>query len=140
MTSLPYRKYSGLDFSDGQRLIDNPGYPLEKPSGGEILERNRIERVRLQGLMRSESRSDAPIRPTNVKLLKLKERWDIWMVNDGGRRLFFGVWIFLHMLVIAFGFMNYQLKDNLTVARATFGLGYREYPISQWDGTDRRHC
>lgn len=131
MTTLPYRKStraSGLDFSDGQGLIANAGYPSEKPKegGSDMLQRNKTERRRLQGLMRPKSRVDAPVGPTNVKLLKLKERWDKWMVNDGGRQLFFGIWIFLHMLVIAFGFMNYQLKDNLTVARATFGLGYRE--------------
>jgi hypothetical protein len=38
----------------------------------------------------------------------------VWMINEGGRRLFFFVWIFLHLLVFAFGFVHYQLNDNLT--------------------------
>lgn len=129
MTSLPYRN-SGFDFSDGPGSLQDQGYPLEKPEDRLLdsgrLQRNRTERVRLQTLMRSDSPSLASVRPTNLKLLKLKERWDHWMVNDGGRQLFFAVWIFLHFLVVLFGFMNYQLKDNLTTARSTFGMGYRE--------------
>jgi len=38
--------------------------------------------------------------------------------------MFFGVWIFLHLLVAALGFVHYQLKDNLNTARATFGVTY----------------
>lgn len=131
MTSLPYRS-SGFDFSDGQRRKDDY-YSAEKSSDDVILatetnrlQRNRTERVRLQGLMRSESGTVLAVGPTNVKLLKLRERWDLWMVNDGGRQLFFGIWIFLHMLVVTFGFLNYYLKESLSDARETFGLGYRE--------------
>jgi len=47
------------------------------------------------------------------------------MINEGGRHLFFAVWILLHILVAAFGFFNYELKDNLVNARATFGITYR---------------
>jgi NADPH oxidase len=49
------------------------------------------------------------------------------MINEGGRQLFFGVWIFLHLLVAVFGFLNYQLKDNLVDARATFGVTFSVY-------------
>jgi NADPH oxidase len=49
------------------------------------------------------------------------------MINEGGKRLFFSAWILFHMLVIAFGFMNYQLSDDLTGARATFGVTYGKY-------------
>ncbi|KAG8982476.1 hypothetical protein FRB93_008023 [Tulasnella sp. JGI-2019a] len=131
MTSLPYRS-SGYDFSDGQRRKVEPyPFPSEKSddvvvaTGASRLQRNRTERGRLQGLMRTESRTQtAAVGPTNVKLLKLRERWDHWMVNDGGRQLFFGVWVLIHLLAVTFGFLNYQLKDNLTTARATFGYGY----------------
>src|SRR5277367_2901415 len=34
------------------------------------------------------------------------------------------VFMVVHAMVFAFGFMNYQLKDNLTNARSTFGLTY----------------
>lgn len=62
------------------------------------------------------------------RLLTLREKFDRWMVNEGYRRLFVGVFILLHMLVFAFGFMNYDLKDNLLGARATFGI---TYPIAR---------
>lgn len=48
------------------------------------------------------------------------------MVNEGGRRIFFFSWIFLHFLVALFGFFNYQLKDNNVNARATFGETFGE--------------
>ncbi|EON66980.1 NADPH oxidase [Coniosporium apollinis CBS 100218] len=56
--------------------------------------------------------------------LFLRERIDRWMVNEGYRRLFVGVFILLHGMVFAFGLLNYTLKDNLTGARATFGPTY----------------
>lgn len=56
--------------------------------------------------------------------LFLRERIDRWMVNEGYRRLFVGVFILLHGMVFAFGLLNYSLKDNLTGARATFGPTY----------------
>ena len=49
------------------------------------------------------------------------------LINEGGKRLFFFSWIFFHCLVIAFGFMNYQLSDDLSNARATFGITYCQY-------------
>ena len=49
------------------------------------------------------------------------------MINEGGRRLFFFLWVFLHLLVFAFGFVHYQLNDNLTGARALFGYGFSAY-------------
>jgi len=38
------------------------------------------------------------------------------------------VFILLHVMVYAFGFMNYGMKDNLTQARAIFGI---TYPIAR---------
>ncbi|EXJ75733.1 NADPH oxidase [Cladophialophora psammophila CBS 110553] len=56
--------------------------------------------------------------------LSPKERFNRWMVNEGSRRLFVGVFILVHCMLYGFGFMNYTLKDNLTKARATYGYGY----------------
>lgn len=56
--------------------------------------------------------------------LNLKERFNRWMVNEGSRRLVVGAFILAHCMIFGFGFMNYQLKDNLTQARATYGYGY----------------
>ena len=47
-----------------------------------------------------------------------------WMINEGSRRISVFVFLMVHAMIFGFGFANYQLKDNLTTARATFGLGY----------------
>ena len=87
------------------------------------MQRNKTERRRLQGLQRSNTSASArgPYKPNGFR-----EKWRHWMINEGGKRIFFFTWIFFHCLVIAFGFMNYQLSDDLTTARATFGITYRE--------------
>lgn len=60
--------------------------------------------------------------------LTYKERLDRWMVNEGYRRLFVFVFAAVHAMIFAFGFMNYDIKDNLTNARSTFGI---TYPIAR---------
>ena len=60
--------------------------------------------------------------------LTVKEKFDRWMVNEGYRRLFVFIFGAVHAMIFAFGFMNYDLKDNLTTARATFGI---TYPIAR---------
>lgn len=81
----------------------------------------------MQGLMRvATMRGAVNKEPIVAKKLSLKERWDLWMVNEGGRRLFFYAIILLHILVFIFGWFNYALKDNLVNARATFGITYGE--------------
>jgi NADPH oxidase 2 len=60
--------------------------------------------------------------------LSYKERFNRWMVNEGSRRVVVTVFILVHCMIFAFGFMNYQLKDNLTNARGTFGI---TYPIAR---------
>ncbi|KAG8917360.1 hypothetical protein FRC02_003148 [Tulasnella sp. 418] len=140
------KRSSGLDFSDG-RTPPTDIHPDIVLSGDQPahLQRNKTERRRLQGLMRTESINNTTppraVTPVNTKLMAWKDRWHHWMVNDGewlcvsllscadvfqkgGRQLFFGVWVFLHMLVFAFGFMHYQMKENLSGARGIFGLGF----------------
>lgn len=53
-----------------------------------------------------------------------KEKLDVWMVNEGFRRLFVVVFAILHLMIFVLAFINFQLKDNLSGARDTFGLGY----------------
>ncbi|KAF1808475.1 hypothetical protein P152DRAFT_477263 [Eremomyces bilateralis CBS 781.70] len=53
-----------------------------------------------------------------------KERLDIWMVNEGSRKLFLLVFVLLHLMVFTFGFLNYRIKDSLMTANSTFGFGY----------------
>ncbi|KAI0074348.1 NADPH oxidase [Panus rudis PR-1116 ss-1] len=116
---------SGLDFSDGKMPNLDQHPDLRANPGASHLQRNKTERRRLQGLQRSNTTSSvrAPYRPQGWR-----EKWDHWMINEGGRRLFFFVWVFLHLIVTAFGFMHYQLKDNSVGARATFGI---TFPIAR---------
>ena len=59
-----------------------------------------------------------------VRELTLSEKIERWMVNEGSRRVFIGLFALAHAMIFAFGFMNYDIKDNLTGARATFGFTY----------------
>ncbi|KAF9263207.1 hypothetical protein L218DRAFT_845664, partial [Marasmius fiardii PR-910] len=46
----------------------------------------------------------------------------LWMIDEGGRQMFFGVFIFLHLLRRSTWLLT---EDNLTnVARRTFGAGF----------------
>jgi NADPH oxidase len=116
------KRSSGLDFADRAAPPD-----LHPDVGPTNLMRNKTERRRLQGLMRTNSTTSSAVAasiPDAKKNATWKQRWDIWMVNEGGRRIFFFTWVFLHALVFALGFMHYQLKDNLTTARSIFGITF----------------
>lgn len=121
LVNMAPRHFSDLDFSDGNSALDNMNsnyLGMDEPSH---IQRNKSERRRLQGLQRAPTvlATRAPVQPK-----KFNEKWDLWMINEGGRQLFFAVWIVLHLLVAAFGTVNYQLKDNLVNARAAYGLSF----------------
>lgn len=81
----------------------------EKPT-----ERSRwtpLTRMLLSGEMTQERQKE----------LTTRERFDRWMINEGYRRFFVFVFMALHALVFAFGFVHYTMKENLQVARDTFG-------------------
>lgn len=125
---MSFKRSSGLDFKDRNPFNDQDpfvdtvdSYPLN--SIPDHLQRNKSERLRLQGIQ--HPLPNAPTIPNGPRTLG--QKFDLWMINEGGKRLFFFAWIFFHMLVIAFGFMNYQLSDDLTGARATFGITYGTY-------------
>ena len=56
--------------------------------------------------------------------LTLKEKIDVWMVNEGYRRISVVVFALVHLMVFAFAFLNFDLKDNLAGARSTFGRSF----------------
>ena len=56
------------------------------------------------------------------------EKFNRWMINEGSRRFTVAIFMIVHAMIFAFGFANYQLKDNLNNARATFGI---TYPIAR---------
>lgn len=122
---MSFKRSSALDFKDRNPFNDQDpfvdtvdSYPLN--SIPDHLQRNKSERLRLQGIQ--QALPNAATIPNGPRTLG--QKFDLWMINEGGKRLFFFAWIFFHMLVIAFGFMNYQLSDDLTGARATFGITY----------------
>jgi hypothetical protein len=130
LEEMPSNRSSGLDFSDGRppnRTLDqHPDLKLNE--GSTHLQRNKTERRRLQGLQRSLTVTSMT-GSGDSKNHSWMERFNLWMINEGGRQLFFGVWIFLHLLVAVFGFIHYQVKDNLNNARATFGITFGALPV-----------
>lgn len=123
-----FKRSSGLDFFDrgqGSNLAEHPDLKEDYANGAaqaSHLQRNKTERRRLQPLQRANTTGSVPKAPYKPK--SPIDRWNVWMVNEGGRRLFFFVWIFLHLLVFALGFVNYQLNDDNNDARAMFGYGF----------------
>ncbi|KAF8878074.1 NADPH oxidase [Infundibulicybe gibba] len=109
------KRSSGLDFSDRGPTLDQHPDLTDGFTGAPHLQRNKTERRRLQGLQRSLTSSSVN-----------KERYQPKTWRQ--KQLFFGVWIFLHILVAVFGFLNYQLKDNSVNARALFGI---TFPIAR---------
>jgi NADPH oxidase 2 len=121
---MPQKRSSGLDFSDRPPHTSDSfeQYPDLEDYQVVHLQRNRTERRRLQGLQRTLTNASfhtPPIQRT------FKEKFDVWLINDGGRHIFLGTWIFLQLLVVVFGFLEYQLSDDLVGARATYGITYR---------------
>ncbi|KAK1225668.1 hypothetical protein PQX77_011382 [Marasmius sp. AFHP31] len=126
-----------MDFVDTRRpnsiiqanhLKDHPDLPAHARQGA-ALQRNKTERVRLQGLQRTLSATERsqnrnPAASAPVDETSLVYRWRRWMINEGGRQLFFGAFIFLHLVAGVLGYLHYQLKDNLSQARKTFGAGF----------------
>ncbi|KAJ7768656.1 NADPH oxidase [Mycena maculata] len=110
---------SSLDFQDRLPALDQ--HPDMENYKGASLQRNKTERGRLQGLQRSNTNTGvkAPSGPKGIR-----ERISLWLINEGHRHIFFGVWLLLHLLVTILGFLHYGLKDNLNNARAEFGITF----------------
>ncbi|KAJ7288772.1 NADPH oxidase [Mycena rebaudengoi] len=121
---MPPKRSSGLDFSDGASALSVQNEPEVKMSSVHTL-RTKTERTRLQGLLATNPQPQQGVRrhdPTRPK--KLGERISIWLINEGRQRIFFALFILLHVLVLVLGFFHYTLKDNLESARATFGITF----------------
>ncbi|TFK29465.1 NADPH oxidase isoform 2 [Coprinopsis marcescibilis] len=128
---------SGFDFSDGRGSAPNaavaqhPDLADNKILTGNNqpghLQRNKTERRRLQGLQRTNTTTSMVTR-TPMEERTFRQRASVWMINEGGRQLFFGVWIVLHLLVGVFGFFHYQMNDNSQGARDAFGI---TFPIAR---------
>lgn len=122
MSAPNMKRFSGFDFQD--RAVVAPDIHPDLPP--TTLQRNKTERFRLQGLMRTNtlvSKSQS----SKENASSLLTRWQAWMVNEGGRRIFFGVFILLHIVVAVLGMLHYSLKSNLSGARKTFGPTFGLY-------------
>ncbi|KXJ90715.1 ferric reductase NAD binding domain-domain-containing protein [Microdochium bolleyi] len=58
------------------------------------------------------------------KQLTSREQFDRWMINEGYRRFFVFVFMAIHALIFAFGFVHYAVKDSLSGSRAIFGVTF----------------
>jgi hypothetical protein len=143
------KRSSGLDFSDKLDALAAHPDVLQRAPNATNLQRNKTERHRLQGLMRNVSNNDGNhvrVGPGSnngaagagaatgaggklmdkLKDEKLMDRWHTWLINGGRSKILLGVYVFLHLVVITMGFLQYQLKDNNSIARSEVGLGFGE--------------
>jgi NADPH oxidase 2 len=139
------KRSSGLDFSDKLDALAAHPDVLQRAPNATNLQRNKTERHRLQGIMRNVSNNDEnPFRVgsgsngaagaasaggklmNKLKDEKLMDRWHTWLINGGRSKILLGVYVLLHLVVITMGFLQYQLKDNNSIARSEVGLGFGE--------------
>lgn len=122
-------------FADANPFIDPPNHYLTSSHASPLLYRNKSERDRLQGIQQTSVKPES----TNSieKPRTFGQKIDLWMINEGGKRLFFFTWILFHCLVVAFGFLNYQLSDDFSHARASYGVTYGVYPLAFRRGKTR---
>ncbi|KAF8218117.1 ferric reductase NAD binding domain-containing protein [Mycena galopus ATCC 62051] len=111
---------SGLDFSDGQTALK--AHTTDVPAT-TFDQRNKSERVRMQGIQTAIA-PKGRIRHDPTRPKKLGERFSLWLINEGRPRIFFAVFLLLHLLLAILGFVHYGLKDNLNNARKTFGITF----------------
>ncbi|KAF9115869.1 hypothetical protein BGX27_005935 [Mortierella sp. AM989] len=50
------------------------------------------------------------------------QKINIWMINEGNRVIFFGIWIFVHIGLFGLAFFNFLISDNFEQARAKLGI------------------
>nr|GAT55945.1 predicted protein [Mycena chlorophos] len=95
---------------------------LAKKSTVGHLARAKTERRRLQGLQRIESNNASAAKPKVPTTMG--QSLSVWMINEGNKQLFFGVYILLHVVAAALASLHYSLKDNLNGARAEYGVTF----------------
>lgn len=126
-----------LDFSDSQPPPSRTNNPFADPSnpfaddaavgGPTYLQRNKTERARTGGIataIQARARGEKVVKPTDGAgevPEGYARRLQLWMINEGPKRLALGVFFLVHFLVLVLGAIHYQLKDNLVNSRATFG-------------------
>ncbi|RGB38977.1 ferric reductase NAD binding domain-containing protein [Rhizophagus diaphanus] len=103
-------------------LVNNPGNAGRGDSLRKIARGDSVKKI--PNLDKFDPYPSNGTAVTVKKPVTKFEKLQAWMINEGGRAIFFGVWIALHGLVFALAFLNYFYSDNLTGARAAFGITY----------------
>ncbi|KAJ7171086.1 NADPH oxidase B [Mycena filopes] len=78
----------------------------------------------MQGLQSTTTAPKGRLRHDPTRPRKLSEKITIWLINEGKQRVFFAVFLLLHLLVAVLGCVHYGFKDNLITARARFGITF----------------
>ncbi|KAK3826444.1 MAG: NADPH oxidase [Linnemannia gamsii] len=50
------------------------------------------------------------------------QKLNIWMINEGNRVIFFGLWILVHIGLFGLAFFNFFYSDNFVTSRAIVGV------------------
>ncbi|GJJ73464.1 NADPH oxidase 2 [Entomortierella parvispora] len=108
----PHRQSMGIMALSG----DGSVAPLTR---GATTERDfdRLEFIHFQRA-NEEPKVEKNALPENISW---HQRLSIWMINDGSR-VFFGLWVLIHVCLFGLAFFNYQYSDNFVNARAMLGL------------------
>ncbi|KAG0370597.1 ferric reductase NAD binding domain-containing protein [Gamsiella multidivaricata] len=54
--------------------------------------------------------------------ISLFQKISIWMINEGNRVIFFGIWIFVHIGLFGLAFFNFFYSDNFEKTRSILGV------------------
>ncbi|KAG8812631.1 hypothetical protein FRC18_002869 [Serendipita sp. 400] len=105
-------------------LYEHPDV-TKMPAKRELLERNKSERRRLQGLVRAGGEEGARETRRRVRGINgLMNKWHTWLINGGRAYLLFATFILLHIMVIVMGLLHFQIKDTFTKLRKAVGFGF----------------
>lgn len=86
------------------------------------MESNKPERARWPPLTRMLMSGEMSAEPPRD--LTWREKVSRWLAQQGSKHLFVFMFMVVHSMIFAFGFINYHMKDNMSQARLTFGTSY----------------
>lgn len=112
-----------------------PNYPevvlQRQTSSKKLLEKETAREDSMKKLTKGDSEKKMQtlnkFDPTNATVKKpntFYQKLVAWMINDGTRKLFTTIWVIIHSLVFSMAFLNFYFSDDLTQARATFGITF----------------
>lgn len=63
-----------------------------------------------------------PVAEPEEEVISWHQKISIWMINEGNRVIFFGIWILVHIGLFGLAFFNYFYSDNFEKLRAKVGV------------------